>query len=181
MERFTVNRTDFKAACSKFPTGVTVTTLIAKDGAPRGVTLSSFTSVSLAPPLVLACIDHRSRMIEELELGTYIGINVLNEEQKDLSSQFATKWEERFEGIPWCEGRTGVPILPEASSAFEGQVVAMIPAGDHFIVLAEVVHAISGEDPPLTYFNRSYASVRCLTPPSDNEKHGELTGVRGTL
>lgn len=181
MERFTVDRTDFKSACSKFPTGVTVTTLIGKDGAPRGVTLSSFTSVSLTPPLVLACIDHRSRMFEELELGTYIGINVLNEEQQDLSAQFATTWEERFEGVLWCEGRTGVPILPGACSAFEGRVVAMIPAGDHFIVLAEVVHAVSGEDSPLTYVNRSYASVRCLTPASDNQKRGELTGVRGTL
>lgn len=168
MECAAVDRTDFKIACSKFPTGVTVTTLIGKDRTPRGVTLSSFTSVSLDPPLVLVCVDHRSRIYEELEVGRYLGINVLSESQQELSQQFATKWHDRFKDMPWYEGQTGVPILPGACSVLECKVVALIPAGDHSIVLAEAVNVTSCEHAPLTYVNRLYASVSSLTPTCSN-------------
>src|ERR1044071_5721208 len=102
-----VDELSFRSACGRFPTGVTVTTLTDNCGKPFGITVSSFTSVSLAPPLVLVCIDHRSPIVEHLQAGKHFGINVLSDHHQDLSVHFSRNWTRRFTGIPWYSGRTG--------------------------------------------------------------------------
>ncbi len=153
------NARDFRVACSRFPTGVTVTTLMGTDGQPHGVTLNSFTSVSLTPPLVLVCIDHRSPIICHLRRDGPFAINILGAHQQELSIQFSRQWEERFTGVPWHPGATGAPILFDVPAVFECTLTEMITAGDHEMVLGRVLHVLSTERVPLAYLNSRYGQV----------------------
>ena len=154
-----VNGTDFRQACSKFATGVTVTTVMGWDGMPYGIAVSSFTSVSLDPPLVLVCIDHRSPIVKYLALDRCIGINVLAGDQQDLSERFSRNWAERFQDLEWRPGRTQVPLLPGTLATLEAIIVYIIPAGDHSIFVARALHAGSSSHEPLTYFGRGYRKL----------------------
>jgi 3-hydroxy-9,10-secoandrosta-1,3,5(10)-triene-9,17-dione monooxygenase reductase component len=149
----------FRKACSKFPTGVTVTTVMGDDGQPYGITLNSFVSVSLYPPMVLVCIDSRSQMMPHMAVGRCFGINILNHEQKDLSIRFSRCWEERFVSIDWHPGLTGVPVLCDVPAVFECRVESIMPAGDHCILLSRVLHAASNDCLPLLCMNRSYGTI----------------------
>ena len=149
----------FRKACSKFPTGVTVTTVFGADGMPHGITISSFTSVSLDPPLVLICIDHRSHMLNHLKLDDCFGINILSAHQQELSSKFAKKWSDRFKDVAWYPGETGVPLLFDVSASFECRAVEFVPVGDHEVVIGRVLHMHSSDLGPLAYVNSSFANL----------------------
>lgn len=149
----------FRRACGRFPTGVTVTTLLGVDGEPLGITVSSFASVSLTPPMVLVCIDHRSQMVPHFAVERCFGINVLSEDQQELSIRFSGTWGERFRGVKWYPGYTGVPLLFDVPAVFECRVSEILPAGDHIIVIGRVLHVDSSEHSPLTYINSSYGSI----------------------
>lgn len=123
------------------------------------MSVSSFTSVSLDPLLVLVCINHRAQMAKLLSLGTHIGINVLADGQQALSERFSRNWHERFEGVRWYRGSTGVPLLADVIATFECRIESLVPAGDHLIVIAQVIHARSTDRKPLVYVNRSYARI----------------------
>jgi flavin reductase (DIM6/NTAB) family NADH-FMN oxidoreductase RutF len=146
----------FRRACSKFPTGVTVTTGVRDDGMPYGLTVSSFTSVSLDPPLVLICIDHRSRIIPHLISGQFFGVNVLNEDQQELSARFARHSSEQFSDVSWYRGEKGVPLLCDVSASFECRLTDTLSAGDHLIVIGHVFHIAIREQAPLARVNNSY-------------------------
>ena len=136
-----------------------MTTVLGGDGKPYGITVSSFTSVSLNPPLVLVCIDHRSHLMEHFQDGRPFGINVLGEHQQDLSNRFSRGGPDRFESVGWHPGNTGVPLLPEVLATFECRLVDSKGAGDHLILIGEVLHAAYHEGKPLAYFRSSYRSV----------------------
>lgn len=158
---------DFRRVCSCFPTGVTVTTLIGSDGQPHGITINSFTSVSLEPPLVLICIDCRSRMIQHLTTGCSFAINVLNKDQREISSRFARHLENKFADVTWHTGLTGSPLLHGAAAVLECGLYQTIEAGDHLIILGEVIAAVCTDRPPLLYFRSSYnhpAICQSVTP-----------------
>jgi flavin reductase (DIM6/NTAB) family NADH-FMN oxidoreductase RutF len=149
----------FRIACSKFPTGVTVTTVCAADGTPHGITVSSFTSVSLEPPLVLICIDYRSQMMHHLGADGYFGINILSAHQQDLSTKFAKNWNDRFKDVSWYPGATGVPLLSDVAASFECKAIELLPAGDHAVVIGEVLHIHTSGHGPLAYVNSSYTTL----------------------
>jgi flavin reductase (DIM6/NTAB) family NADH-FMN oxidoreductase RutF len=153
-----VDHQRFRRVCSCFPTGVTVTTLIGTDGQPHGVTISSFTSVSLDPPLVLICIAHRSPIVQHLIAGCSLAINVLSNDQHDLSIRFAKDRQNRFSGVPWQPGLTGSPVLYGTAAVLECSLHQRIEAGDHLIVLGQVVDAVFTDRPPLLYFRSSYSN-----------------------
>ena len=146
----------FRRICGCFPTGVTVTTLIGTDGHPHGVTISSFSSVSLEPLLVLICIDHRSQIVQHLAARRTFAINLLSDDQHEISSRFARHWENRFAGVAWHTGLTGSPLLHGAVAALECKLYQSIPAGDHLIVIGEVVDGICTDHIPLLYCRSSY-------------------------
>ena len=150
---------DFRRVCGKFPTGVTVTTLVGADGKPYGITLSSFTSLSLTPPLVLVCIDHRAAICAHCGVGKHFGINILSEGQRDLSVQFSQNWSDRFLKVRWRPGITGVPLLEDVPGALECITTEMIRVGDHWIVIGQALHVKTSEKPPLAYFESSYGKV----------------------
>src|SRR5438874_6201493 len=78
----------FRRACSKFATGVTIVTALDPDGAPHGMTVNSFTSVSLSPPPILVCVDHRCKVLSYLRESAHFGVNILKEDQQELSAHF---------------------------------------------------------------------------------------------
>ena len=160
----TVGHLDFRLACKKFPTGVTILTTYDNSAKPCGITVSSFTSVSLEPPLVLACIGCRSQMLKHLAIKRCVGVNVLSEHQRKLSEQFAKEWQDRFVNVNWYPGHTGVPLLVSVSATFECEVVQVVVAGDHFIVIGQVLHVTSSARPPLVYVNSSYNRLGCVEP-----------------
>ena len=177
------DQNDFKSACSRFPTGVTVTTMIDEHGSPYGITVSSFTSVSLVPPMVLVCIDHRSPVLAHIGVDKYFGINVLKDNQKELSIKFSHDWNNRFVGIKWSAGRTGVPLLSDVLASFECQAVQMVPGGDHWILLGKVVEAYSDIGAPLIYVNRCYAGTgdRQLALSSSDFSQDRDSRAQGTI
>lgn len=154
-----INSDEFRRVCARYPTGITVTTCRSSSGEPVGITINSFTSVSLKPPLILVCIDYRSQMLRHLVLGKCFGVNCLGDRQLEVSLRFSRKWEERFDNVSWCEGETGVPLLNGVTASLECRVTDMRPAGDHVIVLGEVLFAKESELAPLVYLNRSYVRV----------------------
>ena len=156
MRRASIDKTHFCRTCARFVTGVTVVTVLDAEGIPHGMTASSFTSVSLDPPLVLVCVDHRATVLEYFRRASHLGINVLNEDQRELSVLFARRGQNRFIGIEWHAGQTGVPLIPRVLAHFECGQHKMVDAGDHAILIAEVLHAEHREGRPLVYFGSDY-------------------------
>ena len=155
-----LNEKVFRDACTHFASGVTIATVQAPDGSLHGLTVSSFTSVSMEPPLILICIGHGCPFLSYFRSSTHFGVNVLEESQRDLSVTFAEKEEGRFEGVDWHPGTTGVPLLAGCVATFECQVMSILEAGDHAIFLAEVLHAASHGGRPLLYYHRQYGALR---------------------
>src|SRR5262249_54980880 len=136
-----VTSEEFRRACGRFPTGVTVATVRDWDGTPHGLTVSSFTPVSLEPPLISICLGFAVTTIEYFRRSKHFGINVLAEDQEELSVRFATKGCDRFDGTPWQPGTaTGVPLIPGVLAQIECEVYRRIPMGDHEIFVGEMVH-----------------------------------------
>ena len=146
----------FRDACAQFATGVTIATVLAPDASAHGLTVSSFTSVSLDPPLVLFCVDHGSTVLPYFLESKHVAVNVLSQDQRDLSVAFSVKPEGRFEGVRWRGGPHGSPLIDDSLAQFECRVERIVEAGDHAIVIAEAVFAASNPGQPLLYFNRGY-------------------------
>jgi len=155
----TVSSDDFRAALSRFASGVTVVTTLMDDGQPHGITVSAFCSVSLEPPLVLVCIDRRASIHDRLEKGRNFAVNVLAEHQEDHSKRFASKHPDRFKDTHYTTGTTGVPVLEGALANIECRVAEAYPAGDHTIVVGRVEAIDLREGKPLAYFRGGYARL----------------------
>lgn len=155
-----VDRDRFRGACSRYATGISILTVLDSQGVPHGMTANSFTSVSLNPPLILACVDHSAAILAHFRSSGLMGINVLNESQRHLSMHFARAGEDRFGAVDWEAGPTGVPLLPDALATLECSIVNAVSAGDHEILIGEVVYAEFREGKPLLYFDRSYRSIK---------------------
>jgi flavin reductase (DIM6/NTAB) family NADH-FMN oxidoreductase RutF len=149
----------FRLACGRYTTGVAVATVLDGHGDPHGITVNSFTSVSLAPPLVLICLDHRTRILEHFHPGVHFGINVLNEFQREVSDHFASSKRDRFNHVEWRPGGTGVPLLPRGLAFLECQMRNRVPGGDHDIIIGEVVAAKVEEGRPLLYYASNYRKL----------------------
>jgi flavin reductase (DIM6/NTAB) family NADH-FMN oxidoreductase RutF len=126
------------------------------EGTPHGLTVSSFTSVSLHPPLILICLGHGVSAIEDFRASAHFGINVLAEDQRDIAERFTKKGQDRFEGLKWRRGKTGVPLLPGVPAAMECAVRQRLTAGDHDIFVGEVVGARVAGGRPLIHFASAY-------------------------
>ncbi len=163
--RYLVNLDLFRRACSQFATGVCIVTTF--DQEPHGFTVNSFTSVSLRPPLVLFCIDHDANIVEVFRRTHHFAINVLAEEQQELSTAFATKPERRFEGVTWTPGLYSLPILEGVLAAIECRLVRVFPAGDHDVLIGEAMRAstFSPEGEPLAFFRGRYTRMERKNKP----------------
>tara|TARA_R110002020_G_scaffold184947_2_gene382342 strand:- start:56101 stop:56607 length:507 start_codon:yes stop_codon:yes gene_type:complete len=139
----------------KFATGVTVVSL-QLDGKPHGLTVNSFTSVSLDPPLVLVCVDKRSKAVEALKAFPF-AINVLSAEQEDMAWHFSGK--PRIRDIGWQYDATGVPFLQDTVARILCQPWSIIDAGDHQVVVGQVYGVHSIEIGALAFFAGQFSKI----------------------
>jgi flavin reductase (DIM6/NTAB) family NADH-FMN oxidoreductase RutF len=146
-----------RAALGCFATGVTVVTCLTDSGVPAGLTVNSFTSVSLDPPLLLVCLAKQAVSAAPLVAAASFAINVLQTGQQPASIRFSTRDEDRFGATPWTQGEGGAPILEESLGVFECERYAVYDGGDHHILVGRVVKASfdAGLD-PLLYFRGRY-------------------------
>jgi len=151
-----VTSAEFRRACGHFTTGVTIASVLDAQGTPHGLTVSSFTSVSLDPPLILICLGHRVSAIDAFRASAHFGINVLAEDQRDLAERFTGKGRDRFDGLKWRRGKTGVPLLPGVLAAIECAVRQRFTAGDHDVFVGEMVDARVAGGAPLIHFVGQY-------------------------
>jgi flavin reductase (DIM6/NTAB) family NADH-FMN oxidoreductase RutF len=154
-----VSARQFCTACGRFATGVAVAGATAPDGRSYGITVNSFTSVSLAPPLVLICIGSEAPIMEHFRRSKYFSISVLDEGQRFLSEHFACSGPTPFEGFEWHAGATGAPLVARALAAIECVRVRIQTAGDHDILIGEVIHTSVREGRPLLYFASRYRTL----------------------
>lgn len=155
----------FRKAMGCFPTGVTIVSTLDADGAPVGVTISSFASLSLDPPLVLFCLDDKASCLEAFKRNSHFAINVLRQEQRELSIRFASKLEDKWKGVDYDSSSSGVPMLKGCLANFECSVVDVREGGDHLIFVGRVdrlEYSEAGE--PLLYFRGAYAGLGCAVP-----------------
>jgi len=150
---------EFRHACGRFPTGVTIASVMDAAGTPHGLTVSSFTSVSLEPPLILICLGHQVTIIEAFRAASHFGINVLRDSQRDLSERFARKSHDRFGGVKWHRGENGAPLIEGVLAAIECAVYQRFPAGDHDILVGEMLRAEVAEGEPLIHFAGRYRKL----------------------
>jgi flavin reductase (DIM6/NTAB) family NADH-FMN oxidoreductase RutF len=140
-----------------FATGVTVVTCLTDDGTPAGLTVNSFTSVSLDPPLLLVCLHKKAASAPALTSAEFFAINVLQAQQQPASIRFSTREEDRFGGTSWACGEAGAPILEDSLSVFECKRYAVYDGGDHDILVGEVVKAsFDAAVDPLLFFRGRY-------------------------
>jgi flavin reductase (DIM6/NTAB) family NADH-FMN oxidoreductase RutF len=149
----------FRRACGLFTTGIAVVTTRAADGNPHGLTVNSFSSLSLAPPLVMVAIDRSCAVLRCLEASGYYAVNILREEQRNLSIRFAQLPEGRFTGVEWKAGETGSPILDGVLAVLECRTVQVVDTGDHRVLVGEVVSIAIGEGRPLVFFASEYTRL----------------------
>ncbi len=156
----TFDQRDFRNSLGSFATGVTIVTGRNGDGEPVGATVSSFNSVSLDPPLVLFSLDYKSETLEPLKSSGRCLINVLSEDQEELSNNFAKSGSISWEGVDFETWDSGCPVLPGSLANFECSVFATHPGGDHLIFVGQVERYQTTEGKrPLLFFGGRYGRL----------------------
>lgn len=156
---------EFRNTVGCFATGITIITTTDDDGNPVGFTANSFSSVSLDPPLVLFCLDRRVASFESFREGGKFAVNILGNDQQDLSNQFAKSGSDKWDGIEYETVNGGCPLFEGCIASFDCDVYAVHEGGDHVIVVGEVTRMSrdEGGPDPLLYFRGGYASINDAT------------------
>ena len=154
-----VGNEEFRHACGRFATGVTIATVLDARGRPHGLTVNSFTSISLTPPLVSICLGLNVTVLESFREAEYYGINVLADNQREVSDRFARKGLDRFANISWHRGKTGAPVIAGCLANLECAMRQRIACGDHEIFVAEVVHTQINSGTPLIFYASAYRAL----------------------
>jgi flavin reductase (DIM6/NTAB) family NADH-FMN oxidoreductase RutF len=155
----TIDQATFRSVLGRFASGVTVATAVDENGTDHGMTVSAFCSISLDPPLVMASIQDDTDMYAVLQNAEYFGVNILESDQEAISRRFAEHEGDRFEGIGYSRGVSGVAILDGVLAHAECRIVARHVAGDHMLFVAEVEDAAVHGDTPLLYYRGGYARL----------------------
>lgn len=154
-----VSADDFRNALSRFPSGVNVVTTKDADGRPHGITVSAFCSVSLAPPLVLICIEKSTASHDAFnESGVFV-VNTLRASHQHISEQFAAPAVDKFDAVAFRPGIDGVPVLIDALASIECRLQHAYDGGDHTIFVGKVEHATTGQGTPLIYHQAEYKNI----------------------
>lgn len=143
-----------------YPTGVTIVAGCDDEGVPFGLTVNSFTSVSLDPPLVLVCIGHSSSSHDRLVAGEGFSVNILSGDQDGVAGRFAKEPSEgRFDEVEWTAGSTGAPILDDSTAWLDCTVHEVLQGGDHSILVGRVERASVTERPALLFHRGRLSST----------------------
>ena len=151
-----------RQALGRYATGVTLVTCRAADGRPAGLTVNSFTSLSLDPPLVLWSLRRSSGLLPSFEAASHFAVNVLAERQIDLSRRFASPEPDKFGAGQWVDGPGDagrLPLLEGCIARFECAVEARHGHGDHVLYIGRVLRLQTGDGAPLVYQGRHYHAL----------------------
>lgn len=156
-----VDANEFKGALKLWASGVTVVTAQSEAQGLKGMTATSFSSVSLDPPQVLVCLNQNTDTGAVVLEQKQFAINILGSEQQDVSNQFAggSSQEERFANVAWEAGENGVPLLTDALASLECKVVDQVLAGTHWVVIGEVQKVVCRSGEPLLYYSGAYRQL----------------------
>ncbi|MSP82135.1 MAG: flavin reductase [Alphaproteobacteria bacterium] len=155
-----VDTRGYREALGCFATGVTIVTARTADGELLGITANSFSSVSLSPPWVLFSLNRRAHSFRKFEECDHFAINVLGEEQRELSTTFATPLAEKFSGSNFVSAKSGSPIFPDALAVFDCARRIRHDGGDHVIFVGEVTELhYRPEGRPLLYYRGRYRGL----------------------
>lgn len=150
----------FRQLCGRFATGVTIVTARDERDQPVGMTINSFASVSLDPPLISIAVDHIATMHPALTGSSRFVVNILEAHQESLSRRFASGVSDRFDGVGWRPSAAGDVLLDGALAQLHCEKLTAFPAGDHTIFVARVVGGTAGEHGrPLLYYRGGYADI----------------------
>ncbi len=155
---------ELRSAFGQFATGVTVITTLEEDGTARGFTANSFTSLSLDPPLLLVCIGKQAASYDVFKAAQNFAVNILSEEQKELSGLFATQRPDKFEVASWTAAASGVPLIDNCLAWFECARQDVIDAGDHAILTGRICAFGQTDGRPLGYFRGNYFTLGLEDP-----------------
>ncbi|HEY9036321.1 MAG TPA: flavin reductase family protein [Pseudomonadales bacterium] len=156
----TIDPIAFRNALGQFATGVTIITAKAPDGGLVGLTANSFSSVSLDPPLVLWSLAKTAKSLEVFQNTPNWAIHVLTKDQMDLSNRFASKIDNKFEGIDIETGEGGTPLLKDYSARFQCLETYQYEGGDHIIFVGKVIDFQHSGKEPLLFHSGKYAQAR---------------------
>lgn len=154
----TVSSLDYRAAISRFLTGVTIVTT-RHEGQAHGITASALASVSLEPPTLLVCLNRQSATCTAVTATGFFAVNILAAEQEPLAKHFASKLADKFAGIPLTESTLGAPLLESALAQLECRVSSHTDAGTHRIFFGEVLDTRVRDGQPLAYFRGGFSTL----------------------
>jgi flavin reductase (DIM6/NTAB) family NADH-FMN oxidoreductase RutF len=157
----TVNADEFRNGLKLWASGVTVVTANSESQGLKGMTATSFSSVSLDPPQILVCLNQNTDTSAAVLEQKRFAVNILNSEQQNVSNQFAggSSQQERFANAAWEAGDNGVPLLTEALASLECSVVEQVLAGTHWVIIGEVQKVVCRSGDPLLYYSSAYRAL----------------------
>jgi len=159
-----VDPSTFCAVVGHSPCGVSVVTARDGEGRNHGITVSSYASLSLDPPLMLICIDTRSRIHPVLSVARSFAVSILSAEQESLARQFSSRADDRFAGIRCSPGKSGDLLIADALAFLECRLVNAVRAGDHTIFIGAVSAAEAREGSPLLRYRGAYTEPLTRRP-----------------
>lgn len=149
-----------RSALGQFATGVCVVAVRPKLGSPIGMTINSFSSVSLDPPLILWSIQNGSGCFDAFNQAEYFSINILSAHQRGVSERYARRGERELSQCEYRDSRWSGALLHGALTSFDCRVWARYPGGDHLIIVGEVMDIVGeGADEPLLFYRGGYAKL----------------------
>lgn len=148
-----------RQALGCFPTGVIIVTTVGDEGKPVGLTINSFSSVSLVPALVSWSIDLNAPSLGAFRKHQAFALNILGADQGELCMQFARPSDDKFANVKWAEGYKGVPVLEDALATFECSTFQTIEAGDHEMYLGKVKSMNNKIGAPLVFHRGQLAKL----------------------
>lgn len=158
---------EFRDALGRFATGVTVVTALAADGRPIGLTVNSFSSLSLQPPLILWSLGRSTPWFDDYRRCSHYAISILAADQVDLSRHFASPAADKFSNLDWTPGVGGVPLLANMHAVFQCVNSTRHAGGDHMIFVGQVVAFEQHSAEPLLFVGGRYG----VAAPHPNPDH----------
>ncbi len=157
-------RSDYRQALAQFATGVTIVTTLTADGAPTGLTVNSFNSVSLDPPLILWSLSLKAGSLPAFQNCTSYAINMLAAHQLDVAKRFASRGVDRFAGSPWHAGPQRLPVIDGAVAVLIANNRSQYIEGDHVILVGEVIEFDVPGGAPLVFHDGRYITSAVEEP-----------------
>lgn len=160
MTKSDIPERDLRHAMGSFTTGVCVIGATREDGAAIGMTVNSFSSVSLSPPLILVCLGTGAPRSQAIIAAGQFTISVLSQDQEALSNHFAKPGEGLVPEGAWTAGANGAPLINDGAATFECDLDTTHQSGDHVIVIGRVTKVVTeAERQPLLYFRGAYRQL----------------------